>query len=483
MLALLRLPLSHTHCCLLCSLLAQQRRESRALSLRAAQGKTEATGQGCGSKQHPYLALGYCCLTARTVKTLLLLQLSNAAAAMSDLQRAMTASQPALAGAGPSRRGVHQVLLSARETSFLAARFVLDAAPSTAELRRLELLCDIPEHRLYKYFNNQRFSRKRKAGSALGLDEKADREPHADSQLQPVQSSGTASRRIDITALVQMQAAASVRVDAITAAAAAAAACACAAAASDSQQPGVTVPLLPDSQQPGVTGPLLLKPPESTFAAAAAAVLVPAAAGVSDADLNEQLAFHLAAPTLSIDAAAQPAAAAAEPHLIVKKERPRSQSTGRMNSLTRLEVFHRWLQERRIDPFSCAHRCDSVLRLALLVEQYGRSSNSTSFVFAGICVLQAAFEQSSIAPPDSLSSWQQLLSLTPETARLSRQSDSLWYHVRRGGPAFCESVPTKAREDTLTALAIIAAIAPHHQAMAELVGRRGDWQQQQQQQH
>jgi hypothetical protein len=143
---------------------------------------------------------------------------------------------------------------------------------------------------------------------------------------------------------------------------------------------------------------------------------------------------------------------------------------GRSTSATRLERFHVWLQSHGVDPFTCARRCDSVLRLALLVEQHGRSSSTTSFVFAGACVLQAALELCEIRPsPHSLSSWQELLGHQADAQRLSQQADLLWHQVRRVGAVFCESVPTKAREDTLTALGIIAAVAPHDPVTHQLV--------------
>jgi len=201
---------------------------------------------------------------------------------------------------------------------------------------------------------------------------------------------------------------------------------------------------------------------------------------VSSAALNAELSTHLQQTVLpqvstdAADAAAPPAAAAASLFTInrrgTKKSRdgPSAGSTS-TRSVTRLETFSEWLQERHIDPFTCARRCDSVLRLALLVEQYGRWANATSFAFAGACVLQAAFQECKVESPDSLSSWQRLLAQPSATAAVSRQSDSLWYHVRRDGAAFCEGVPTKARDDTLTALAIVAAIAPHDPSMKQLV--------------
>jgi hypothetical protein len=138
---------------------------------------------------------------------------------------------------------------------------------------------------------------------------------------------------------------------------------------------------------------------------------------------------------------------------------------------TKLDAFSSWLQQRQIDPFTCARRCHNG-RLALLVEHLGRHSHATSLLFAGACVLRAAFEQCEVDPPASLSAWKMLLADSSQTAQISRQSDLLWSHLRPPGAvqkAFCVSVPTKAREDTLTALAIIAAIAPHDKRTNELV--------------
>jgi hypothetical protein len=204
----------------------------------------------------------------------------------------------------------------------------------------------------------------------------------------------------------------------------------------------------------------------SPTAATTPAAAAPSVEPTSDAALNEELSSCLSQPVAlpSISAVMTPSAMAGASAAAGSRSPPQA-------AANRLETFNAWLQQRHIDPFSCARRCDSVLRLSLLVEQYGLSSHTTSFVFAGACVLQAAFEQCDIPSPVSLSAWQALLTDSSKTARVSRQSDSLWYHVRRGGKTFCESIPTKAKDDTLTSLAIIAAVAPHQPQMNELVSR------------
>jgi hypothetical protein len=52
-----------------------------------------------------------------------------------------------------------------------------------------------------------------------------------------------------------------------------------------------------------------------------------------------------------------------------------------------------------------------------------------------------------------------------------RQSDTLWHHLRRVGVYFLFSVPTKARDDTLTALAVVFAVAAQEKNMEHMVSR------------
>jgi hypothetical protein len=354
------------------------------------------------------------------------------ALAMTDLQAAVAVSAPAAAAARPlpSRE-----LMSAREYAFLAARFRVIPLPSQQELARLAAITQLDPLRINKHYTNQRSfrSKKRKA------------EPSAHDE----HSEQIAARMQELVLLQSKPAEPLLRlrhsVDAVAAAAAAAGA---AAGAEKTNQAAEYFP-------PPAVG-------STSAAASSAAVKVDP---TSDAALNEELSSCLSQPHIlpSILAVMTPSATASAPAAAGSK---RAQST-------RLETFNAWLRQRHIDPFSCARRCDSVLRLALLVEQYG-SSDFTSFVFAGACVLQAAFEQCGMSSPASLSAWQALLADSSETARVSRQSDSLWYHVRRGGVAFCESIPAKAKDDTLTSLAIFAAVAAYEPRINELVSPTKD---------
>jgi hypothetical protein len=357
-----------------------------------------------------------------------------------DLQAAMACAAPA---ARHARRGVYQELMSARESAMLLAQFQQQRSPDQQHLQALGTLCELPEQRVYKFFNNQRFSRKRKADALTAQPDLL--------QQQPVPAAAddagaTAALGRCIATLAALHAPAAAEMTSAAVAMAAAAACS-AAAATGPEQLGPLASLSEEQIRAELSAHLSV---QLIHADAHAAVAGRAAAAAAVA--------AAAVPTAGSDAAAYAGAC-----------KKKALTAGRCTSATRLERFHAWLQGHGVDPFTCARRCD-VLRLALLVEQYGRPSNTTSFAFAGACVLRAALEQCHLPPPESLSQWQELLARTSDIARLSRQADSLWYHVRRGGAAFCESVPTKAREDTLTALGIIAAVAPHDRTMAELVG-------------
>lgn len=142
-------------------------------------------------------------------------------------------------------------------------------------------------------------------------------------------------------------------------------------------------------------------------------------------------------------------------------------------SKPRLQQFLEWLAGPRqaLDPFACARCCDSLDNLMLLVDLYAHH-DTTAFIFAGACVLQATFEQCDLRrSPESLSEWRALFADTQKIARVHRQSDLLWYYLRRDsiGFRFCRSVPAKAREDTLAALAIVAAVAQHDETTRPLV--------------
>jgi hypothetical protein len=377
---------------------------------------------------------------------------------MCDLQVAMASAASASL---QSRRGVYQALMDARESAFLAAHFQRQRSPSGDELARLARLCDLAPERVYKYFNNQRFtSRKRKAPAAACAAGDSPEDEQMATAVGPPHAQSEPNRT---------RAALRVAVDAIL----------------HGRNP-TAAPELHAAPAAASAPPLQLQVTDAavTRAAAAASAVSSAAGGapivaappLTDDELNAELSACLSVqlPSAAAAAAAVPATAAAAASAVdvaaagVSKNRSAAPTAGRSSSSTRLERFHAWLQSRGVDPFACARRCD-VLRLALLVEQYGRSSSTISFVFAGACVLQAALQQCNMPPPQSLADWQQLLAQTLDTARLCRQADSLWYHVRRGGAAFCESVPTKARDDTLTALAVVGAIAPHDKTMSELV--------------
>lgn len=445
---------------------------------------------------------------------------------MSGLQSALLIAAPVVAGGAgvrvPSRRGVVADLLSAREAAVLAARFRIDPRPDAKQLDQLYALTQISAQRLYKYFNNQRFTRKRKRKAADAGEEHAQLDCHALSkaitrllhdqqrqQQQPHEQLGS-----------QPLHAVNTSQEAVAAAAAAAAratdsACTCGSRPACAQ-PGhgsssasssdvhvsdedivkelnkqLKIELLEPTRTPATTAAAAktadsdaegCKQAEQTSvsttvaaAAAFAAAVAPAPAvptAVVAASLSasrsvgeESSASESASSTTAPDS---PSACCSAGHAPPSPPLPTG-GNARGSSITRLETYSRWLHARRVDPFSCARRCGSVVRLALLVELYGLSSNATSFVFAGACVLQAAFQHRAMEPPQSLDCWKRLLAQPEATALVSRQSDTLWYHVRRDGAAFCESIPTKARDDTLTALAIVAAIAPHDHSMKQLV--------------
>jgi hypothetical protein len=225
---------------------------------------------------------------------------------------------------------------------------------------------------------------------------------------------------------------------------AAAGACACACAASTA----------------GVSASTASSSSSSTSSCSSSAAAHSSAASASDAELVATLQRFLTrtsdmympcAP--GADAPPAPAAAAAP-------------SAAAGATLTRLEQFSAWLRQRGIDSFSCAWRCGPAL--AELVELYGRI-NSTALLVACSCVLQCAFSQCALPQPLSLRDWQQLLGDVGSAAKVCRRSDMLWLHLRKDGPRFSNSAPDKAREDTLTAIALVGAIAPHHAQMSELV--------------
>jgi len=198
-------------------------------------------------------------------------------------------------------------------------------------------------------------------------------------------------------------------------------------------------------------------PPESVAAVqlgaarARAASGPPPAAPVPDEDLADKLQSLLSIASAS---PASAAAAVAPPVLPAGH--------------TWLEHFSDWLWQRGLDPFSCAWRCSSAL--AKLVEVWGRK-NSPTLLTACACVLQCAFSQCALTQPMSLEHWQQLLAHVDSAAAVCRRSDLLWLQLRKNksGPHFALSAPDKAREETLTATALVAAIAPHHATMIKLV--------------
>lgn len=355
---------------------------------------------------------------------------------MTDLQAAVLAVvRDDGSGLDPIPRGVYKALLSSRQCDFLVAKFAICTQPDAKTAQRWADMADITLKRLRKFFDNQRGKacKKRKATSAaLALvqeESKVDADEqrqqlHADSLLQLLGEPFAADESADLHAGERAASAVPV-VAVVVAAAAAASAAACAAAEADAAAAGASA------------GPSSASGAASTTAADIGC------------KLEEYLLEHLPWDEhKSSKAMAPPAAVRVTP---------------------RLESFHMWLQSRRIDPFSCARLCPSVQRLALLLERHGHGCIVVSFVFAGACVLRTAFEQCRVNPPASAAAWRTLLADQTTTARVSRLSDSLWYHVRRGGVNFSSCLPTKAREDTLTALAIISAIAPHDSTMHELV--------------
>lgn len=375
---------------------------------------------------------------------------------MGDLQRAIDAARET-----PVRRGKQASLslLSAREFAYLDAHFN-QSHQQTRSSEDLELHSNIAAGRITRFFKNQRCNRKRKAAE---LDaSQPDLPPLPPQQRQSKRVRAAAARgergiafnhtycqRIVVTLLsADSGDDAEARRPAMDAEAVQAAAAAAASAAAHA--PSVVVPL----------------------AAAAASEVELSTSQVSDQQLDEALVacldvkqrLPLALPQLS------PAVAAVAPADAETGHR-RSISAGRAASGTRLELFDYWLRQHRIDPFACARRCD-VLHLAGLVEAHGCADTMT-LIFAAVCVLKAALEQVQMkqpdaeldqfkkTPPDSLLSWQALLAKAPIAAALSRYSDLLWFHARRDGKVLCRSVPIRARDDTLTALAIVAAVAPH----------------------
>jgi hypothetical protein len=329
---------------------------------------------------------------------------------MAELQRAALVAHD-------GKRGKYPELLSARQVESLLAAFRVDCHPDAKEAERLATLIVSSSHRVRKFFDNQRTTKNKKR--------KANAPPGDEEEQRP------ATFELSSEKLRQLLGA-----DLVTSG-------------------------LESVQSPS---------PQVAAAAAAAAAVAPmymlpaaissaALESIADQEIIAKLdEFLMNSPPLPLP---EPPSAAATVAL-----------SGCPSS--RLELFNEWLADRSIDPFSCARRCSSVIKLATLLEYHGRTS-VVSFEYAGACVLRTAFQQCNIQPPDSLLAWKTLLCGEDKTAiaRVSRQSDSIWYHVRKNGVDFLRGVPAKARDDTLTALAITAAVAPHDECVKELVSHAG----------
>lgn len=342
------------------------------------------------------------------------------AAKMSALGAAAAASKSA-----PAARESTRDLTSGREASFLLATFRITPLPTPDRLVTLAGRSQIEPPRLSKWFNNRRSfksaSKKRKAPAA------STQEPSANGQLHSVHAGahgGDLEARMRALVVQPVSQPIAIHANSVAAAAAAAAVAAASAESTSScTSPG------------GVAAPV-------------------AAPALHSAELKAQLHTQLGAlsAAATLDLAAAPAAA----------------QLGTEPDKSPMDLLSTWLDEQHLDPFLSACCCDSVL-LERFVELHGRS-DTTTFILAGACVLRTAFRLCEVEPPTSLSEWQTLLADVVKTARVSRQSDSLWYHVRRSGKKrFCESVPRKAKDDTLTSLAILAAVAPHDPQMKEMV--------------
>ena len=378
----------------------------------------------------------------------------RATRAMSGLRKAVAllSDSACLQSGAPARahRGKYQAL-SPRETEFLMASFATDHSPPLAQVEALAALAVLTPQRIRKFFDNQRVACVKEAA--------AQQQPPAPAI---VSSSSRARKRKAVAP----------------------------PSSDDDQLPSFQFRGTPLSFAIAVCAPCTAGEPELLHAplqvlqgavaaaAAAASAASAASAAVASAGPDASAALSSTPPVDDIDDMLR-ACLHDEPPVPLPRLQPCVASDGSDTSSTNssptrgpqtlLERFNRWLQERQIDPFSCARRCSDVFQLASLLEFHGRSTGLVSFFFAGACVLRAAFTLSALEPPASLAAWRALLGDPAVTASLSRHSDSLWYHVRRVGARFSESVPAKARDDTLTALAITAAIAPLDSAMRSLV--------------
>ena len=360
------------------------------------------------------------------------------------------------------RRGRYQAL-SPRETEFLLAAFAINPLPPLPDVEQLAALAVLTPQRIRKFFDNQRVARVKEAAAQL---QQLTPQPAPASAASGSAGTGTSRKRKAVAPPSNSSSGS----DSSSSSKKHNSSSGCSSAGSISAS-GWSDQLLgaPSSFSFSDASGLRSDPGgapsfHDAVAAVAAAAVAATAAGAAEAAAEpdalggaiDQKLSDLLVPENPLCMTAAASAASAGPL--------------RCSPQTRLQCFADWLQGQRVDPFSCARRCSDIYQLASLLELHGRSSGLVSFFFAGACVLRVSFALCKLEPPtDSLASWQALLSDPAATAILSRASDSLWYHVRRVGARFPESIPAKARDDTLTALSIIAAIAPHSRFSHDLV--------------
>jgi len=383
----------------------------------------------------------------------------HACARMTELQHAASAVQARLAASGGRDSGKQLQLLSSREFDCLLAVWRTNEQPDGPLLIQLAQQTAEPLKRVRKFFENQRATKNRKR-KAMAPSE---REPSGDNDDNTNLQLAASSSVAEVPHAVQ-----EMRRESHLA-------CRCAlrllegdAAAADPE------PADHSGRSLSVAEREQLEDPVASVASAAALATLAAAEPSASA---RRMAAISTAPEFAAGASAAAALATDPPsdgELVATLQRFLSRASegdavvaaSSGLSQTRLELFSAWMRQRRMDPFSCAWRCGSAL--AELVELYGRA-NITAMLVASSCVLQCAFVHCELPQPLSLRDWQERLADVNSAAKVCRRSDMLWVQVRKDGPRFSDSAPTKAREDTLTAIALVGAIAPHHARMYDLV--------------
>ena len=370
-------------------------------------------------------------------------------------------SLAAVTANGAPRRGAYRDVLSSREFEFLMALFALSSLPNTPCVQRWSEAADISPSRLRKFFENQRNTAKHKG---RGAKRKADEEATNCGQQRQRRTRSRAHPPLQFQQLLDCETSAAPT-----------------AFAQSMHQRLQCMNLSAAAGASAASFPPLLYPLADVFLAAHEAAAAPVQASITHQETAPPSSSSSTETFCSAGATALDGDGELELNAricAVSSGPPPSseltQSAVRLNvsTLSRLETLIQWLDARRIDPYSCVRAC-ATEQLAQLVTLVGmhkvRRSLVTGFCFASACLLRTAFEQCAVPMPASLPDWKNLLSDAATSARVSRMSDSLLHHVRRVGPDFSASLPAKAREGSITTLALISAVAPQDCTMHELV--------------